>query len=180
MPAIVRVIAFLLSVTPFSTLHADDGSAGYQLGAGDVVRIHVYGEEDLSFEQLLVGESGIISYPFLGEIRLKGITIKALEQRLMDGLKPDYLIDPKILVSIVAYRPFFVSGEVKSPGSYGYQPGLTVRQAISLAGGFTERASKSKITIVSDLRGGSEEPVKVGLGDQVSPGDSITIDQSLF
>lgn len=154
-------------------------TAAYQLGAGDVIRIHVYGEEDLSFDRMLVGDSGIIAYPFLGDINLKGLTLAELESALKRGLQPDYLIEPRITVSIVEYRPFFISGEVKKPGGYPFQPGITVNQAVAVANGFTERASKSKIYIVHDDNP-SGQPIKVGLNHEVRPGDTITVEQSFF
>lgn len=177
-PLLVLCFSLLLS----TLLHAqgEDGqSSGYTLGEGDVLRISVYGEADLSFESILVGASGKISYPFLGEIDIKGMTLGELHETLLGGLKPDYLVDPRISVSIVEYRPFFISGEVKSPGSYPYQPGLKLRQAISLAEGFTERASKTRVVVVHD-NDPDAEPRKVDLNYEVRPGDTITVGESFF
>lgn len=168
-----------LSVSAQSADQAAAESSDYTLGAGDVIQINVFGESDLSFESMLVGESGKISYPFLGEIIVKGVTLKGLENKLMAGLKPDYLIDPKISVSIVTYRPFYISGEVKKPGSYAYQPGLKLRQAVSLAEGYTERASREKIYVVHDNDPNAERR-KVDPGYNVRPGDTITIEESFF
>ncbi len=134
----LRVFVLLLSL--WGTIVAAQ-EEGYLLNSGDSVRIHVYGEPDLSFDKLLIGHNGRISYPFLGELKVAGKTAAELQQDLTDGLRPDYLVDPRISVSIVRYRPFFVNGEVKSPGGVEFQPGLTLRKAISLAGGFTERAN---------------------------------------
>lgn len=151
----------------------------YRLSAGDVIRVHVYDEPDLSFERILIGESGQFSYPFLGDVRVEGLTLGELESTILSGLKPDYLLFPKLSVSIVEYRPFFVSGEVKKPGSHPYQPGLKLRQAISLAEGFTERASQSKIYVVheNDPR---HERIRVDLSYRIRPGDTITVEQSIF
>ena len=171
-----KFAAFLLTLLFAATALA---AAPYRLGAGDVIRIHVYGEEDLSFEQMLVGDSGKIAYPFLGEINLKGLTLAELETALITGLKPDYLIDPKITVSIVEYRPFFISGEVKKPGGYPFQPGITVNQAVAVANGFTERASRSRIFITHD-DDTSQELIRVDLNHEVRPGDTITVEQSFF
>lgn len=152
---------------------------GYTLGAGDVVRIHVYDEPDLTFDKLLIGDSGVISFPFLGEITVKGLSLADLEGKLMAGLKPDYLLDPKISLSIVEYRPFYISGEVKNPGSYPFQPGLKLRQAVSLAKGFSERAAESKIYVVHDNDPAANRE-KVDLSYRVRPGDTITVEASLF
>ncbi|MEP0203746.1 MAG: polysaccharide biosynthesis/export family protein [Halioglobus sp.] len=152
---------------------------GYTLNAGDAIRIYVYGEPDLTFDTLLVGQNGRISFPFLGELKVVGKTSAQLQQSLIDGLKPDYLIDPRISVSIVRYRPFFVNGEVKKPGGLDFQPGLTLRKAISLAGGFTERANKKKFLLIAD-KDPSREEQEVGLDYRIQPGDIITVRDTFF
>jgi polysaccharide export outer membrane protein len=169
------VCAFLA----FVCLTGNTDEDQYRLSAGDVIRVHVYDEPDLSFERILIGESGQFSYPFLGDVRVEGLTLAELEKTILNGLKPDYLLFPKLSVSIVEYRPFFVSGEVKKPGSNPYQPGLKLRQAISLAGGFTERASKSKIYVVHE-NDPQHKRIRVDLGYRVRPGDTITVEQSIF
>jgi len=152
---------------------------GYKLNSGDAIRIYVYGEADLTFDRLLVGQNGRISFPFLGELSVIGKTSAQLQEDLINGLKPDYLVDPRISVSIVRYRPFFVNGEVKSPGGLDFQPGLTLRKAISLAGGFTERANKREFLLIAD---NDEENVEreVGLDYRVQPGDIITVRDTFF
>lgn len=152
---------------------------GYTLNAGDSVRIHVYGEEDLSFDQLLIGQNGRISYPFLGELTVIGKSASQLQAELTAGLKPDYLIDPRISVSVVKYRSFFVNGEVKRPGGVDFQPGLTLRKAVSLAGGFTERANKKQALVISDNDPQRREQ-KVELDYKVQPGDIITVQDTFF
>lgn len=97
----------------------------YTLGSGDTVSITVYGQEDLSLETRLT-DIGVINYPYLGEISVLGMTVSGLESFIYEGLKGDYLINPSVSVSIIEYRPFFINGEVKDPGGYPYQPGLTV------------------------------------------------------
>jgi protein involved in polysaccharide export with SLBB domain len=171
--------------------HADKGTgainslAGYTLGAGDMINISVYDEEDLSLE-VRIGLSGQISYPLLGDVAVSGLSPKQLEVKLVEGLKGPYLIDPSVTVSIKEYRPFYVIGEVKKPGGYPFHPGLTVDKAISISGGFTERASRSKIYVVHDQgtsanqRKEDDEKIAVKLFDVIQPGDVITIDQSFF
>lgn len=151
----------------------------YTLNAGDSIRIHVYGEPDLTFENLLIGQNGRIPYPFLGELTVEGKTAAEVQQLITDGLKPDYLVDPRISVSIVKYRPFFVNGEVNRPGGLDFQPGLTLRKAISLAGGFTERANKKQILVISDADPNRKEQ-KVGLDYEVQPGDIFTVEDTFF
>jgi polysaccharide export outer membrane protein len=163
----------------------DTALAGYKLGAGDVINISVYDEIDLSLE-VRIGLSGQISYPLLGDVGVSGLSPKQLEDKIVAGLKGPYLIDPSVTVSIVEYRPFYVIGEVKKPGGYPFHPGLTVDKAISISGGFTERASKSNIFIVHDAgnkagqRTENDDKEAVKLFDVIQPGDVITIEQSFF
>ena len=150
----------------------------YKLGPGDKVRIQVYNEDDLYLEAN-VSDRGTISYPFLGELKVAGLTPAQLETEITSKLKGDYLVNPKVSVDILEYRPFYVNGEVQKPGAFPFQPGITIRKAISVAGGFTERASKDKIFVIrgNDASGKS---AKIGLDDQVFPGDVVTVEQSFF
>ena len=70
---------------------------------------------DLSFQRLLIGSKGLISFPFVGDIRVSGQTVASIERTLVRGLKPDYLVNPRITVSVLEYRPFFINGEVCIP-----------------------------------------------------------------
>ena len=149
----------------------------YTIGAGDKIAITVFGQDDLSIETLL-GNSGKINYPFLGEITVVGLTIKQLEIRVSSGLKGDYLVNPNVYAHVVEYRPFYIHGEVKKPGGYPYQPGMTVNQAVALAGGLTERASKSKIFLFKE--GNKNNQLKASLAHSIDAGDTITIEQRFF
>ena len=82
-------------------------------------------------------------------------------------------------VHVSKYRPFYINGQVSNPNSYPYRPGLTVRQAISIAGGFTERASRSKIFLIPEGKS-SSAAVKIDLDKRIYPGDTITIRESFF
>lgn len=155
------------------------GESSYLLNAGDTIRIHVYGEPDLSFSNVLVGQNGIIALPFLGELEISGKSVSDVQTVIVQGLRPDYLVDPRVSVSIVKYRPFFVNGEVRNPGGVEFQPGLTLRKAIALVGGFTERADKDKISVIADSDLDREE-VRAELDYRVQPGDIINVEQSFF
>jgi polysaccharide export outer membrane protein len=180
----LRLFSLLILALSLSVHAADNGV--YRLGAGDLISISVYDEPDLSLE-LRIGLSGSISYPLLGDVKVAGLSPKELEDRLVNQLKGPYLVDPSVSVSIQEYRPFYVTGEVEKPGSYSFHPGLTIDRAISIAGGFTERASKSKIYVVHDssMQDGSGQKVSIqkeraALADVVKPGDVITVEQSFF
>lgn len=150
----------------------------YTLGSGDTVSISVYGQTDLSLETRLT-DIGVINYPYLGEISVLGMTVGELESYIFEGLKGDYLINPSVSVSIIEYRPFFINGEVKNPGGYQYQPGLTIDKAAALAGGYTERASKTKIYIDRTING-KQVTLNANRFMQILPGDIVNIDQSFF
>jgi len=149
----------------------------YRLGACDTIVIKVYGEDALTLETQITN-SGTINYPFLGSLTLIGLTIKEVEQIVYRGLKGDYFVEPNVFVGMVEYRPFYIHGEVKQPGGYPYQPGMTVNQAVALAGGFTERASQEKIAI---SREGSKVDSERGtINSLIQAGDTITIEQRFF
>ncbi|MBO6658329.1 MAG: polysaccharide export protein [Pseudomonadales bacterium] len=173
----MRSLCFLLMFTLINTVSAADASlSDYRLGVGDAVRITVFGQDDLDVEGILT-DAGTISYPFLGEIPALGLTVGQLEQLVHHGLKGDYLVNPSVSVAVVEYRKFFVDGEVKQPGSFSYSPGMTLRKAIALAGGFTERASRKKISVIREDMIGE---MSIVLEDEVFPGDIITVNQSFF
>lgn len=150
----------------------------YELGSGDKINISVYGEEDMD-KELILSDAGTVSYPFLGEFRAKGLTIGQLEQMITKRLKEGYFIDPRVSVSIVEYRKFFVSGEVKHPGGFQFEPGLTLEKAVALAGGFTQRASRRGITVTREENGRPREH-ELSLNDSVYPGDIIVVSESFF
>lgn len=153
-------------------------TANYHVGAGDVLGIRVFGEPDLSLEAKIPA-SGIISYPLLGELRVAGQTTAGVETLITKGLKGDFLVDPKVNVTVTEYRSYYVNGEVKTPGAYEYTPGLTVHRAISISGGFTERAARSRILIIKE-KDPSRETQRVDLEDPVGPGDIVIVKESFF
>ena len=166
------VVTLLLLV---STADAQQGEA-YRLAAGDKVAISVFGENDLSMS-LILGEDGVLKYPFLGEIEVAGLTAPELERTIADGLRGDYLINPEVTVRVEEYRPFFLNGEVNRPGSYEFQPGLTLEKALALAGGLSPRAARGKIEV---KRADSDSFVRIQMNDPVYPEDIIRVPQSFF
>ncbi len=153
-------------------------SSQYVLGTGDRISIQVFDEPDLTMDAL-VSETGVINFSYVGILEVAGKTPQQIEEQITAVLAEGYLINPSVNVSIKNYRPFFINGEVRSPGGYPYQPGLTVNRAIALAGGLTDRASKRKMYLVH----GSTETgkrQKVGMSTVVAPGDIITINEGFF
>ncbi len=173
-------IALLLFGPLCSAQEAEDSTrtAAYKLGPGDRILVKVYGEADLSVS-LILAETGTFNYPFLGEIKTQGLTVAELEQRITAGLKGPYLRNPEVTVLIEEFRPFYLNGEVERPGGYPYRPGLTLDQAVTLAGGLTERASRKKIVVQRPSAKGKEK-LAIKLDDPVYPGDIITVRRSFF
>jgi polysaccharide biosynthesis/export protein VpsN len=175
---------FILSLLCLAAMHVtaqttvEGGVSSYALGSGDKIKITVFGEDDLSLETML-NDAGSFSYPFIGGLSVKGKTVSELQNMIISGLKGPYLIDPNVNVTIVEYRRFFVNGEVENPGGFAFVPGLSLRKAVSMAGGFTDRASKSKFFIISDSSN-SDEPELATLDTSIKPGDIITIEESFF
>lgn len=176
------VICFLVALSYAAASQAQSSNSelsSYKLGVGDVISVQVIGEEDLKRERVRLSDAGTLSFPYLGEMRVRGLTVGELETLIVKGLKGRYLLNPQVTVTIQEYRNYFVNGLVDKPGGYPYVPGLTVRKAISIAGGFKERASREKINIIreDDPKG---MPQKINLDASVRPGDIITIEESFF
>ena len=150
----------------------------YKVSTDDEISITVFNEPDLSIDKTKIGANGSISVPLIGQIDVKGLSVPEIESKITTLLLDGYLKKPNVSVTITEYRPFYINGEVKKPGSYPYRKGLTIEKAITLAGGFTERASKSAISLVGEV---DKRFVKaVSLKDTVKPGDVITISESFF
>lgn len=170
--------ALWLFIATFSAMSAAAVEQNYRLAEGDRILIRVYGEDDMTVDTRL-SDAGIISYPFLGDIQVRGVTVAELTQRIVRGLKGPYLVDPIVSIDIVEYRPFFLNGEVNKPGAIPYQPGMTLRKAIAIAGGFTERANRKNAEMIS-AAGDGQKVSSVSFDDLVHPGDIITVKQSFF
>ena len=176
---LLPILLFSLLLAWPLQLSANIVDGRYRVGAGDKISIQVYGETDLSLA-VLIDNSGSIDYPYLGELSVVGFTLTEIKHAIHDGLKGDYLISPKVMVSIAAFRPFYIKGEVRKPGGYPFRPGLTVEKAIALAGGFTERAAQQSI-MLSSSRGELDSHTRaVALQDTIYPDNIIHIEQSFF
>jgi len=137
-PVAGRILAIVCGLAiAFVLLTADASRAdGYTFDTGDVLRVSVIGEESYPLE-VVVDDRGSISLPMLGDVRARGLTTVALSQAIQRAFQQQKLIlEPFVKVEIGQYRPFFISGTVAHPGSYPFQPGITVRHALAIAGGF--------------------------------------------
>lgn len=147
----------------------------YKLDTGDRLDINVFGEEDLSGE-VTVSEDGTIAIPLVGSVEAKGKSVGDLEETLVTRLEDGYLQYPQVSIEVLNYRPFYILGEVENPGSYSYVQGMTVLNAVALAGGFTPRARQDQFYL--ERPGTSAQGAQpVDASTRVLPGDIVHVRQ---
>jgi polysaccharide biosynthesis/export protein len=135
----------------------------YRLGPEDELEIRVWGHDDLT-RKVRVGLNGTISFPFVGELKAKGLTVQDLQRQLEKLLGPKYIIDPQVSISVTEFKSqkFFVVGNVKNPGTYPLTKPIKVVEAISLAGGLAtgEKGGGGAVAVVLRARPGdrAEQP----------------------
>jgi protein involved in polysaccharide export with SLBB domain len=155
------------------------GMSSYQVGPGDVIGLRVFDEPDFSLPNVRLNDAGTISLPIVGEISVLGRTVSEIERLVNDRLRGRVLVNPIVNVSLLQYRTFFVQGQVRGPGTFAFMPGLTVRKAAILAGGFTERASMKKIYVIRD-KDPAQKQLQADLNTEIGPGDLIFIGETFF
>ena len=150
----------------------------YQLGPGDRIRIRVFNQEDLSGDYSLDGK-GRFSMPLIGAVKAEGLTPAQLENILTSKFKPDYLVNPRIYVQVISYRPYYLIGESLGTGAFPYIAGMTYRRAIAISGGFSYRAKKDDVYVIR-----AEDPegqeIKLDIDEKVQPGDIIRVAERIF
>lgn len=170
-------IALWLPCNVISQVWADEGAMGdYRLGPGDQIKISVLHEDNLSMEVRL-SDQGTISYPMLGTVDVNGKTTREVEKIISQALSGTYLVEPKVSVNIMEFRKFFVGGAVRQPGGFPYAPGMTIQQAIAIAGGLTEKASDQQVFVTHE-RDPERKPQPVQMLTEVRPGDHIEVKEA--
>lgn len=154
------------------------GSGPYLLGSGDRLRIVVYDQASLT-NLYEVDQSGQISMPLIGDVPASDSTTDTLADRIEAKLGTAYLREPNVTVEVATYRPFFVLGEVGTPGQFPYVPGITAETAIAVAGGFTDRANKRIVRVSRTVNGRLFEDI-IPVVEPIRPGDTIYVLESLF
>ena len=167
-----------LSVEPASAASVAQVAEEYRLGVADKVRVTVFGEEALTGEFLVAG-NGKISLPLIGETRAAGLTISEFQDEISDALRQGYITQPRVSAEVLNYRPFYILGEVKNPGTYPFTNELTVLNAVATAGGFTYRADMRRVSIKRGA-GAGDEDFALTPSTRVAPGDTIRIRERLF
>jgi polysaccharide export outer membrane protein len=153
-------------------------SGTYLLGPGDALQVTVFGEEDLS-GPLRVNDSGAVSMPLIGPVQAAGLTVPELQKHLIELLNTKAVKSPDVTVQINEYRPFFILGEVKNPGSYAYVPDMTVLTAVAIAGGYTFRASEEEVSVTRKNEGANRE-AQASRNSRVLPGDVVYVFERHF
>jgi len=154
------------------TTKTDDSN--YRLGPGDKLHIQVLGAEDLTGDYA-VGDNGTVSSPLIGDIKAAGLTRSQLEREMEKKLAQGYLRNPKVSVTILAYRPFYIYGEVTKPGEYPYASGMRVMSAVATAGGFTYRAQEGYVVVT---RNGEQR--RALPNTPIQPDDVIRVPERYF
>lgn len=154
-------------------------SPGYLIGTGDVLRIVVFDEAEMSGEYTVDGAGGI-AFPLVGRVSVEGLSPQEVSDNLSVLLSKGYLVDPRVNVGILRFRPFYILGEIRRPGSYDYVQGLTVLNAIALSGGFTYRARRSDVSVLRKQKDGTFVALEIGPEERVLPGDVIEVKERFF
>lgn len=149
----------------------------YRLGAGDKLKLTVFGEENLS-GQFEVNALGQVPLPLAGEVPAKGLTLDQFRDAVAGRLANGYLKNPKVSVEVLNFRPIYVHGEVKSGGEFAFKTGLKLRDAIAMAGGYTYRANQSYVLVSRE--GEPEVKVPMPSSSPVLPGDNVRIPERFF
>lgn len=166
------VLAAALFAAGASPVLAGDA---YRLGAGDEVRMTVFGEDDLTGTYAVDG-AGRLALPLVGAVPVGGLTARQAEAAIAKRFADGYLRDPRVALEVLTFRPFYILGEVRAPGAYAYAEGLTVMGAVALGGGFSYRADEDDIDISRDGADLQDVPVET----PVRPGDVIRVRQRFF
>jgi polysaccharide export outer membrane protein len=153
-------------------------NAAYRLDAGDRLRVVVYGQESLT-NTYAIDAGGSITMPLIGSVPARGRTPAGLASAISGKLRKGYIREPSVAVEIEAYRPFFILGEVAAPGQYPYVPNMSVESAVAIAGGFSPRARRDRVTLTHTDNSGPMRIV-VPLGTALGPGDTVQVGERWF
>jgi len=160
----------------------DYAAPGYQtaytLDAGDRLRVSVFGQEGIS-GSYIVDAGGNLNLPLIGTVPARGFTTEQLSRMIGERLKQGYVREPHVTVSIETYRPFFIMGEVTTPGQYAYVPNMTAENAVAIAGGFAPRAKRDTIELTRNA-GGQRFTSQVPLNYPMQPGDTVVVKERWF
>jgi polysaccharide export outer membrane protein len=138
-----------------------ESPSGFLLGPEDVLEITVWGNKDLT-RTTPIRPDGLISMPIIGDVQAAGLTADALAKRIAERLKA-VAMNPTVSVAVTELNSYsvYVLGEVTKPGKYQFKSYVTVLQAISTAGGFTDYAKKNRLQVLRVSHNGDEKRQEV-------------------
>jgi polysaccharide export outer membrane protein len=150
----------------------------YHLGSGDKIHISVFGQADLNGDFAVDG-AGNVQLPLIGQVHAAGLTVAQFQKEITVKYADGFLVNPNVQVDVSGYRPFYIIGEVKTPGQYAYVNGMSILNAVALAGGYSDRADKSEVYI---RRNGASKEVELPADEttKVNPGDIIRVSERFF
>jgi protein involved in polysaccharide export with SLBB domain len=166
------------AAAPDSYASASFYAQPYTLDAGDKLRIVVFGQDGIS-NTYIVDAGGNVNLPLIGTVPARGSSTQQLSQRIAERLKRGYVREPHVTVEVETYRPFFILGEVTTPGQYPYVADMTVEKAIAIAGGFSPRANKKTVELTRNAPG-QQIKGEVPLSYPVRPGDTVLVKERWF
>ena len=152
--------------------------APYQLDAGDRLRVVVYGQEGLT-NTYAISAGGTITMPLIGAVPARGRTPQALAADITAKLRDGFIREPSVAVEVEVLPTFFILGEVQAPGQYPYVPNMTAESAVAIAGGFSPRARRDRVTLTHTDASGTSRAV-VPPGTPISPGDTVLVGERWF
>jgi protein involved in polysaccharide export with SLBB domain len=166
------------AATPPATEAIPGSDDSYHLGSGDKIHVGVFGQPDLNGDYVVDG-GGSVQLPLIGAVKAVGLTVAEFQKQVTSKFSDGYLVNPNVEVDVVSYRPFYIIGEIRGPGQYPYVNGMSILNAVALAGGFTDRADKSEVYI---RRNGSAKEIEYPADEttKVNPGDIVRISERFF
>ncbi|BCH65630.1 sugar ABC transporter substrate-binding protein [Agrobacterium vitis] len=175
---LLAVLSSCATYKPASKVFQEATIQPYRLDSGDRLRITVFDQANLS-NTYTVDQAGYIAFPLIGQVAARGTTMPQLEGTIAQRLRKGYLRDPDVSIEIDRYRSIFVMGEVGQPGQYSYVPGMTVQNAIAVAGGFTSRANERDVDVTRKVNG-TIATGRVPITDPIIAGDTVYVRERLF
>lgn len=179
----IAIVAFAVlqgcaGYKPARLAHHSSLVTPYRLDSGDQLRVIVFGQTDLT-NTYTVDKAGKISMPLIGFIEARDRTTSEIEGDVAARLRAGYLRSPDVSVEVDRYRPFYAMGEVNAGGQYSYVAGMTVQNAVAIAGGFTARADRMTVKVTRSFNG-QIETAQLKMTDPVMPGDTIYVRERFF
>jgi polysaccharide export outer membrane protein len=178
--ASLDTMAYGQGYAPMAVAYTEPARADspYRLDAGDKLRVVVYGQEGLT-NIYAIDAGGAITMPLIGSVSARGRTPAGLAAEIAGRLRNGFIREPSVAVEIESYRPFFILGEVAAPGQYPYVPNMTAESAVAIAGGFSPRARRDRVTLTHTDASGTGRFV-VPPGTPIGPGDTVLVGERWF